>query len=591
MSSDVVLTAALRNNLLSLQNTQKSIDGTQLRLATGLKVNSALDNPQNFFASQALKNRASDLGRLLDGIGQNIQVIQAADNGVTALTRLVEQADSVAQNARDALAQGQSEAKVTGDKDLAGIDNLTTLAGIEAGDTISLWLTDEDGEQISIGDYGSALTGGTVDGGTITINNNDSIDNIIDRINNLQIDDGNDSATGGQAFEASLDEGGRLQVRSMNGGNFRVVFNEGFAADPGNDANALATAESLGFGSGLARSAGDQENAGDTSIEFTVLADVALRSVEMFRQDGAATPPALRSTLLSELQASDGTAIFDGFAGDENEQFIVSINGGEFARIDLFDDNDEAITIQGMIDAINTNGLLNTRIRAEFDDDTGQLSIRSLDASVQSIQIGVDADTDGMTASLGFGQSELVVGNGGAEFLENIVLGSASGLLAQFESEYNNIRDQISQLVTNGDTGYRGTNLLNGDNLLTSFNEFRTSTLTTRGVTFTADGLGMRDADFSRANTVDQTLTQVREALEAVRNFGSTLANDLAIIQTREDFTNNLINTLQEGSDKLVVADQNEEGAKLLAMQTRQQLGVTSLSLASQSQQSILRLF
>ena len=68
MVSEVTLAPALRNNLLSLQNTQRLIDDTQLRLATGLRVNSALDNPQNFFTSQSLNNRASDLTRLLDGI-------------------------------------------------------------------------------------------------------------------------------------------------------------------------------------------------------------------------------------------------------------------------------------------------------------------------------------------------------------------------------------------------------------------------------------------------------------------------------------------------------------------------------------------
>jgi flagellin-like hook-associated protein FlgL len=69
------------------------------------------------------------------------------------------------------------------------------------------------------------------------------------------------------------------------------------------------------------------------------------------------------------------------------------------------------------------------------------------------------------------------------------------------------------------------------------------------------------------------------------------LATSLSIIQTRESFTKSLVETLNEGSDKLVVADQNEEGAKLLALQTRQQLGITALSLASQAQQAVLRLF
>ena len=157
--------------------------------------------------------------------------------------------------------------------------------------------------------------------------------------------------------------------------------------------------------------------------------------------------------------------------------------------------------------------------------------------------------------------------------------------------EYNNVRAQIDELVGNGDTGYRGTNLLNGDDLTSFFNEFRSSSLTTEGVTFNSSGLGLSEADFSSAASVDAALVEARDALSSVRNFGVTLANDLAIIQTREDFTNSLINTLTEGSDKLTIADQNEEGAKLLALQTRQQLGVTSLSLASQSQQSILRLF
>src|SRR5690349_7113770 len=130
MTSDVVLTAALRNNLLSLQNTQSLIDKTQLRLATGLKINSALDNPQNFFAAQSLSNRAGDLSRLLDGIGQSISSIKQANTAVESLTKLVEQADSVAQQAREAISGAQQEAKVTGGINLKGIDDLTTVTGI-----------------------------------------------------------------------------------------------------------------------------------------------------------------------------------------------------------------------------------------------------------------------------------------------------------------------------------------------------------------------------------------------------------------------------------------------------------------------------
>ena len=153
MTSDVVLTAALRNNLLSLQNTQSVIDIAQNRLSTGRKVNSALDNPQSFFASQALNNRAADLTRLLDTIGQSIQVIKAADNGVTALTKLVQQADSIAQSARDALASGQVEAKAVGERNLSAINNVAAVSGIQNGDTLVLSLTDSNGNAINVGSY------------------------------------------------------------------------------------------------------------------------------------------------------------------------------------------------------------------------------------------------------------------------------------------------------------------------------------------------------------------------------------------------------------------------------------------------------
>ena len=113
----------------------------------------------------------------------------------------------------------------------------------------------------------------------------------------------------------------------------------------------------------------------------------------------------------------------------------------------------------------------------------------------------------------------------------------------------------------------------------------------TTGVDFSALGLGLSKGNFQSATTVQTAIDQTQAALSAVRTFGTKIANDLSIIQTRQDFTNQTINTLKAGADVLTVADQNEEGANLLALQTRQQLGVTSLSLASQSQQSVLKLF
>src|SRR5450432_3965019 len=97
--SDIVLTASVRQNLLSLQDTAALLSTTQTRLATGKKVNSALDNPTNFFTAAGLDSRASDISNLLDGIGNGVQVLQAANTGITSLSKLVDTAKSIANQA------------------------------------------------------------------------------------------------------------------------------------------------------------------------------------------------------------------------------------------------------------------------------------------------------------------------------------------------------------------------------------------------------------------------------------------------------------------------------------------------------------
>lgn len=128
--ADVTLTAALRSNLLSIQGTQRLLDSTQLRLATGLKVNSALDNPSAFFASQSLTNRANDLNRLLDGQGQAIQVLKAADEGIKQITSFLEQAQAIAQEAQDQLnADPAADVQSLSDSFDEVLDQIDALAG------------------------------------------------------------------------------------------------------------------------------------------------------------------------------------------------------------------------------------------------------------------------------------------------------------------------------------------------------------------------------------------------------------------------------------------------------------------------------
>src|SRR6188474_915757 len=98
--SDIVLTAGVRSNLLQLQKTADLITATQTKLATGKRVNSALDNPINFFTAQGLQNRASDLGNLLDSMSNAFNTIQAANNGITSITKLVQSAQALVSQAQ-----------------------------------------------------------------------------------------------------------------------------------------------------------------------------------------------------------------------------------------------------------------------------------------------------------------------------------------------------------------------------------------------------------------------------------------------------------------------------------------------------------
>jgi len=108
--STVALSQAVRSNLLSLQNTASLLDATQTRLATGNKVNSALDNPTSYFTASSLNSRASDLGNLLDSVGNAIQTIQAANDGITSITKLVDSAKATANQAQQLAATVDSAA-------------------------------------------------------------------------------------------------------------------------------------------------------------------------------------------------------------------------------------------------------------------------------------------------------------------------------------------------------------------------------------------------------------------------------------------------------------------------------------------------
>ena len=163
---------------------------------------------------------------------------------------------------------------------------------------------------------------------------------------------------------------------------------------------------------------------------------------------------------------------------------------------------------------------------------------------------------------------------------------------ATLAAQFDDLRTQLDAL--SGDSGYKGTNLLTNGSLTVDFNEDGSSSLTIQGFDATVGGDLAIDAaanDWAADGDIDAAITQLDSSLTELRSQAKALSSNLSIVTTRQDFTTQMINTLSEGADMLTAADLNEEGANLLALQTRQQLGIQALSLASQAQQSILRLF
>jgi flagellin len=390
--SNITLSAAVRSNLLSLQNTASLLDTTQTRLATGNKVNSALDNPTSYFTASALNARASDLGNLLDSVSNAVQTIQAANDGITSITKLVESAQATANQA--------------------------------------------------------------------------------------------------QNLSATIDDPGSAAVAhaDVTGGDFTtIVNNKSFSIN----------------GTNITTSTGDDEDAIKVKIN------------------------------------------------------LVSTTTGVSATVDA------------------NNHLVLHAVTTAAGNPDGNITLADVDSGTLA--------TVGLTAGANAGTAAVPGSN-------TQVANPARGALI---SQYNGLLDQIDQLTK--DAGYNGNNLLAGSSttLKVVFNETGTSSLTITGKDTSATGLGLAQlasTDFDTNTSITSVLSKLKSASDTLRADASSFGSNLSIVQTRQDFTKSLINTLQTGASNLTLADSNEEAANLLALQTRQSLSTKALSLASQSDQNVLRL-
>jgi flagellin-like hook-associated protein FlgL len=442
--ANTILTAGVRQNLLSLQQTTAEQGVIQNRLATGKRVNSAIDNPVNFFTSLGLNDRAGELRGLLDGISNGVQTITAASQGIDSITKLV-------QSLQSTIKQAQADAAANRPSKSGAADVLATAAEVTA-------------------------------------------------------------TSGKSRKDIALD---------------KRIGEAGAAA--------AATATDTGH-----------------LIDTTTNTNLAL------------TVSAGSTTYTVDLSAT--------------------------------------ATVRDLVNSINSSGIATATV-----DDQGRLSVTGLGSS--TLRVGLGAGTSAANARTNASSATnqnvaigLLVADGDTAGAGIVASGGNSTVRSNLIKQFNDLSAQIDQLAK--DAGYNGKNLLNGDRLSIIFNEktgTNQSKLDIQGETLTAANLGVLTAvsgtaltgqfniqDDVSLNSVADTLTS---ALTSLRSISSTLGSNLSVVQTRQDFTKNLVNTLTTGADNLVLADSNEEGAKLLALNTRQQLSQTALSLASQADQGVLRLF
>ena len=444
--SNVTLTAAVRQNLLSLQSTSDLIARTQGRLSTGLKVAKAIDDPVNFFQAKGLTDRATDFTDKKQGIDQGISTLTAATDAITGVTSLVQQLKGLATNAKSSTTVSELENIITQYNELkVQMNNLALDATYQ----------------------GLNMVNGT--GSTLTVNFSNDTASVLNvasidiRSNQFGLAVNSFSAnSGGPGFNiAALSAGTRSSILSAGGGLATEV--SGFY---GSDAFDAATVTVYGQ-TAQTYSAGDTITLRYGGVTFTV---GVTSSVDDYGN--------MSGSFMTAGEYAVGTSVT-----------FLAITGGLSAE----------------------------------SDSGGDFSAQSAGTGVSAGMARWSAyfsGTDFSTRALGFGL---------------IILGGTSVTLTE------------------------------------------TDAIRTVGIGYTTE--------------MNNRVIALNSDLTTLRSNAQVLGSNIATLKTRLTFTKDYVTTLTAGAGKLTLADLNEEGANLLALQTRQQLGIQSLAFAGQSEQSILGLF
>lgn len=628
------MTPGMRSNLLSLQNISGQIGITQNRLATGKKVNSAIDNPINFYTASSLNSRARDLNALLDAMGQSISIVKAAIHGIKNGIKFLQQARSVAEQAinEDDKLKPVMVTKY-GYKDISYLEKQNNVFFFEnrKGEKVSSVVTNAEDllDAVNSGISGDIVVLGDINMGSQSIILNDDQNLVgVDKYGagNLYqyskltftnvdagIEAGNNSTIGWLDVNVkanTVNGGAGIMVNAKSNvalRNINIAFHENgnnsisgsaIAVRNGAQVNIYDTMNIKTTGAwrnyGIASSAGTTVDTYDAKINILTTGNNFCFSVS----SGGITNLWGNSELNSKQTCNH--AILTGFPDgnfrvmSENAKVVIE-NGKAFYGSNGNNGDGIISVIKGATFIINSTKYVAKNDAEKIVMKTGNNPNSSYNKNNQfTSSKATTEETADMKSSIAQIKS--------ADFLTNKNTSPEYEQYSWTEVEYQKgvgsqkhwqtytaILDQYEDILK--DSSYLGTNLLLGDNQEVLFNENSSSKLLVQGKSLRLSDIGINCSEWKTEEDITNSLNDIINAERILRAYEAQLGGHYQTIQTRQDFTEGLINILTEGADKLTLADMNEEAANVLALQTRQQIAITTLSLVSQSMRAIFKLF
>ncbi len=693
MAGGISLNANMRSNLLSLQNISGQVSLTQNRLATGLKVNSAIDNPSSFYTAKSLNNRATDLSQLLDSMSQGIQVIKAASTAIDSATKVIAQMSQIAQSASEVIGgevhkidssmttleiqqilnqggiislqdditltktldiniagtiivgnghsltyQGSSGFKVVGNENVAGDAALNIIADAKiSGLTINYSNSAAQGTAISV-------AGASADIDNLSINGSTTANRLygIQVLNGgkLKLDSTQNINLGGEYSQKLVNGNPDLWAGKYNTDMIvNQIGNDGAAAwackNYSPDAS-LTNDATFGAGQWYLPGLGELADLYGTDYE-AINTPAAGHGTTGSKGDNKAKINAALSTL--QAKGVDAKTLTNSWYWSSSELYegnswYVNINNGN--RNGTIKDYSEYVRATQLVEncfnplplsAGGGGGGAAPKIGDVMYADKTYGSAADYDGSKQAVGIISHISEDGTSATIialkdigafkwqnsaykdengnyhgtnitnikeyywesnpdiytaiAKGRGEISVSNRLTEALDVSV--------SSYTKQFNTALNVYDQLISDG--SYQGINLLKSDKLKVVFNETGTHYFEIKEQNITSAALGFENAKWETLSDIKSSIEQLQSVVSTLREVSTNLGNNYSILTTRQNFTDNLINVLTEGADNLTLADMNSESATMLALQTRQQLAVNALSLASESAREILKLF